>query len=120
MLVPLVLVCGYHAVMINNGAVGRGADQGGMYLPDTEFGDDPCHMTVEVGPDGVRVESVCCCATMDEQTARELHAALQAWVADRDAAQAYATTADEQTNRELHAALKTWVADPNAFSEWRE
>ena len=81
----MVLVCGYHAAMINDGLTGSRVGQGSMFLPETEFGDDdPCMMTVEVGPDGVRVESICCAATMSEETARELRIALERWLAHRE------------------------------------
>ena len=71
----MVFAYGYYAVMTNNE----------MYMRETEFNDDdPCMMTVEVGPDGVVVESICCNARMSEQTARELHNALSRWIADRN------------------------------------
>lgn len=82
--VPLVLACGYHAVMISDDAAdGRG----GMFMSAVEFGDTPCMMTVEVGPDGLLVGSACCNATMSEDVARELHDALKSWLDHREALQ---------------------------------
>ena len=82
--VPVVLVYGYHAVMISDDATGS-ADQGGMFMSAVEFGDTPCMMTVEVGPDGLLVGSACCNATMSEDVARELYAALKSWLDRREA-----------------------------------